>query len=149
MSYNNEELIRHAYQVAEVQDGPAFADCFTPDGTWNDMASTNVNKGHGEIAAGIADVAKTFPDIHRELHAVHVVGDIVFVELTLSATHLGPLNTPAGVIAGTGKKAAWPCLDVFRMVEGKIEKFDCYNSATVLLAQLGVLSNLEAAVAAA
>jgi|SRR5882762_129314 len=147
MSKNNEELIRHAYQVAEIQDGPAFAECFTEDGTWNDMASTMVLKGHDEIAGGISSVAKTFPDIHRELHNVYVNGDIVFVELTLSATHLGPLNTVAGVIPGTGRKAEWPCLDVYRMRDGKIEKFDCYNSATILLDQLGVLSNLEAAAA--
>ena len=65
----------------------------------------------------------------------------------MSATHLGPLNTVAGVIPGTGRKAEWPCLDVYRMRDGKIEKFDCYNSATILLDQLGVLSNLEAAAA--
>jgi hypothetical protein len=37
-----------------------------------------------------------------------------------------------------------PCCDVFRLVGGKIQQFDCYPSATVILGQLGVLGNLGA-----
>jgi hypothetical protein len=40
-----------------------------------------------------------------------------------------------------------PCCDVFRLVNGKIQSFDCYPSGTVIFAQLGVLSNIEAAIA--
>jgi hypothetical protein len=38
-----------------------------------------------------------------------------------------------------------PCADVFELVDGKIKRFDCYPSGTVVLAQLGVLENLSAA----
>jgi hypothetical protein len=34
-------------------------------------------------------------------------------------------------------------------VDGKIQSFNCYPSGTVIFAQLGVLSNIEAAVTAA
>jgi hypothetical protein len=40
-----------------------------------------------------------------------------------------------------------PCCDVFRLVNGKIQSFNCYASGTVIFAHLGVLSNIEAAVA--
>jgi len=39
-----------------------------------------------------------------------------------------------------------PCCDVFRLVNGKIQSFHCYPSGTVMFAQLGVLSNIEAAI---
>jgi len=39
-----------------------------------------------------------------------------------------------------------PCCDVFRLKDGKIQSFNCYPSGTVMLAQLGLLPNLEAAV---
>jgi len=39
-----------------------------------------------------------------------------------------------------------PCWDVFRLVNGKIQSFNCYPPGTVVMAQLGVLSNLEAPV---
>jgi hypothetical protein len=34
---------------------------------------------------------------------------------------------------------------VFRLVDGRIQLFDCYPSGTVILGQLGVLGNLGAA----
>jgi hypothetical protein len=38
-----------------------------------------------------------------------------------------------------------PCCDVFHLKDGKVTSFQCYNAASVLLQQLGVLGNLEAA----
>ena len=38
------------------------------------------------------------------------------------------------------------CCDVFRIVDGRIKTFNCYWSAATVLAQLGVLGNLEGAV---
>jgi hypothetical protein len=37
-----------------------------------------------------------------------------------------------------------PCCDVFRLENGRIQRFDCYPSGTVILGQLGVLGNLGA-----
>ena len=65
-----------------------------------------------------------------------------------SRTHLGPLALPTGTIQPTGKRMDAPCCDVFRLVNGKIQSFDCYPSGTVIFAQLGVLSNIEAAIRA-
>jgi hypothetical protein len=52
---------------------------------------------------------------------------------------------PQGTIPATGNRMDAPCCDVFELVDDKIERFDCYPSGTVLMAQLGVLPNLEAA----
>jgi predicted ester cyclase len=91
--------------------------------------------------------AKAFPDMHRELYRSFSVGDVVVVELALQGTHKGPLPTPMGILPPTGKRMDAPCCDVFRLVNGKIQSFDCYPSGTVIFAQLGVLSNIEAAIA--
>jgi hypothetical protein len=37
-----------------------------------------------------------------------------------------------------------PCCDVFQLVDGKVKRFDCYPSGTIIMSQLGVLTNLEA-----
>jgi hypothetical protein len=34
-----------------------------------------------------------------------------------------------------------PCCDVWELVDGKIKRFDCYPSGTVIMAQLGVLGD--------
>jgi ketosteroid isomerase-like protein len=147
---NNEQIIRRAYDVAEKLDVKGWVDCFTPDGTFTDMSIGVTYRGpEGPTGLGktVEVMAKAFPDMHRELYRFFNVGDVVVVELALQGTHKGPLPTPMGIIPPTGKRMDTPCCDVFRLVNGKIQSFDCYPSGTVMFAQLGVLSNIEAAIA--
>ncbi|MEW2300906.1 nuclear transport factor 2 family protein [Streptomyces sp. NPDC006655] len=146
MSFDNEKIIRNAYQVAEDQDIPGWIDCFTEDGTFTDQSVGITYRGTG-VADPVRNYAQAFPDMHRELYDVYVNGDIVVVELSLNGTHQGELTLPMGSIRATGNAIQVPCCDVFRLREGKIESFNCYPSGTVLMGQLGVLNNLEAALA--
>ncbi|MDO0925003.1 nuclear transport factor 2 family protein [Streptomyces sp. TG1A-8] len=142
---DNEKFIRDAYQVAEAQDIPGWIARFTENGTFTDESVGVTYRGQ-DIGRPVEDYARAFPDMHRELYDVYVRGDVVVVELSLNGTHNGPLTTPMGVIAPTGRTVKVPCCDVFRMRDGRIESFNCYPSGTVLFGQLGVLNNLEAAV---
>ncbi|WP_406435750.1 nuclear transport factor 2 family protein [Streptomyces sp. NBC_00631] len=146
MSLDNEKIIRNAYRVAEDQDIPGWIDCFTEDGTFTDQ-SVGITYRGTEVADPVRNYAQAFPDMHRELYDVYVNGDIVVVELSLNGTHQGELTLPMGSIRATGNTIQVPCCDVFRLREGKIESFNCYPSGTVLMGQLGVLNNLEAALA--
>ena len=74
-----------------------------------------------------------------------VDGDVVIVQLALQGTHDGALHLPFGMLPATGKQMDAPCCDVFKLEDGKINKFDCYPEGSVILGQLGVLSNLGAA----
>jgi hypothetical protein len=82
--------------------------------------------------------------MHRELYKFYVADDIVVVQLALQGTHTGPLEMPFGTIPATGKRMDAPCCDVFQLKDGKILRFDCHPSGTVILSQLGVLANLQA-----
>ncbi|NMO55351.1 nuclear transport factor 2 family protein [Actinoplanes sp. TBRC 11911] len=147
MSFDNEQLIRHLYKVAEDQGGIAFAECFSPEGVFTDMATGRVSRGYDELTKSLEPILETFPDMRRELNNVYVAGDTVIVELTLIATHKGPLPMPGGgVIPPTGIKTETPCCDVFQLKAGKVEVFNCYPEVVVTLAQLGVLSGLGTAV---
>jgi hypothetical protein len=53
-------------------------------------------------------MGKLFPDVHRELHRVNVLGDVVAIEVPIRGTFLGPFETPAGVIQPTGTKLDIP-----------------------------------------
>jgi predicted ester cyclase len=147
---NNEQIIRRAYELAEKVDVKGWVECFTPDGTFTDMSIGVTYRGpDGPTGLGktVEVYAKAFPDMHRELYRVFSVGDVVVVELALQGTHKGPLSTPMGILPPTGKRMDAPCCDVFRIVNGKIQSFNCYPSGTVIFAQLGVLSDIEAATA--
>lgn len=142
---SNEQIIRDAYRIAEDKDIPGWIDCFTADGTFTDESVGVTYRGPDELGVTVEVFAKAFPDMHRETYRYFVAGDTIIVELALQGTHLGPLKLPFGTIPPTGKRMDVPCCDVFRLVNGKIQSFNCYPSGTVMFAQLGVLNNLAAA----
>jgi hypothetical protein len=65
----------------------------------------------------------------------------------LAGNPQGSLALPQGTVPPTGKRMDAPCCDVFRLKDGKIQSFNCHPSGTGILAHLGILTNLEAALA--
>jgi ketosteroid isomerase-like protein len=142
---DNEQIIRRAYKYAEDHDVPGWVGAFAEGGTFTDESTGIVYRGPDEYGI-LVDVYKTaFSDMHRELYTFYVTGDIVVVQLALQGTHDGPLKMAQGTIPPTGKRMDAPCCDVFEVSDGKIKRFDCYPSGSVIMAQLGVLGDLEAA----
>jgi ketosteroid isomerase-like protein len=75
---------------------------------------------------------------------MYTMNDVVVVELAIRGTHEGPLMTPDGTVPATGKAIDVPCCDVFHMKDGKVISFHCYNAASILLQQLGLMGGSEA-----
>ena len=139
---SNEEIIRALYVVARegTQEVPSL---FTQNGYWWDVPAGV--KYHGDDIAHAADIySAAFPDMHRALDELYVDGDVVVVQLSLNGTHQGDLPIGLGTIPATGREFHVPCVDVFSLEDGKVSAFDCYYAGTIMLAQLGVLGNLEA-----
>ena len=147
MTTINERAIRQLYYFAEAktEDLKAFADCYRDDGEFMDMSSGTVYRGKKEVPKTVSTFSKAFPDMHREIHDLNVIGDVVYVELMLQGTHNGPLVLPIGTILPTGRKMNATCFDVFRLIDGKVKLFTCYVETSMIFAQLGVLMHLEAA----
>ena len=145
MTYDSEAILRQAYHAAEgsVLDVAGFVGLFADDGVINlghagiEPLGLQSYRGNqlGELITGIAAY---YPDVHRELHRVNALGDMVAVELSIQGTFLGPLKTPAGIIQPTGAKVDGPCADFWYLREGKIERFDCYIMLDTMRAQMGV-----------
>jgi ketosteroid isomerase-like protein len=138
MTSDNEAIVRKAYQIAEDYDLAGWIAAFTDDGTFTDESIGVVFRGPEELGIQVENYKTAFPDMHRELYHIYVAGDIVVVQLALQGTHNGPLKLPSGTIPPTGKRMDAPCCDVFELSEGKIKRFDCYPSGTVILGQLGI-----------
>jgi ketosteroid isomerase-like protein len=144
---DNEQIIRAAYRIAEDKDSEGWLAAFTAGGTFTDQSIGITYRGR-DRAFPVENYARAFPDMHRELYGVYVTGHIVVVQLALQGTHNGPLSLGNGTLERTGNRMDAPCCDVFQLVDGKIERFDCYPSGTVILTQLGVLGALDDAVQA-
>ena len=142
----NEQVIRTLYSLAEgnAKDTSKFVSMFTDDGYFYDVGAGKKYFGR-EIGETVDIYAAAFPDMHRELYSIHSFGDHVLVELSLNGTHKGDLVLPAGSIAPTGKQMHAPTCDVFRLMDGKVISFHCYVAVPILLEQLGVFMNLQAA----
>jgi ketosteroid isomerase-like protein len=141
---SNEEFVRRAYEIAEAKDIEGWIDCFTPDGIFIDNSVAVTYRGPSEVAKPVEYYGAAFSDMHRELYDVFVDGDVVIVQLALQGTHDGALHLPFGVLPATGERMDAPCCDVFKLKDGRIHQFDCYPEGSVILSQLGVLSNLGA-----
>ena len=139
---SHEEIIRNLYAVAEKAP-KTFRSLFTKNGYWWDVPAGITYRGD-EVARAADIYSAAFPDMHRELSKLYFDGDVVVVELSLNGTHKGDLPMGLGTLGATGKEFHIPCVDVFHVEDGKVSAFDCHYAGTVMLAQLGVLGNLEA-----
>ena len=144
MELENEQIVRKAYQIAEDKDISGWVAAFTEDGTFTDESIEVVYRGPNELGKTVEIYATAFPDMHREIYQVYSTGNIVAVQLALQGTHLGPLSLPRGTIPPTGKRMDAPCCDIFELADGRIKRFDCYPSGSVVLTQLGVIGDLDA-----
>ena len=152
MTTDTEALVRRAYHLAEgdVLDGQGFIDLFAEDGVLNGIGGVSGQdslrgKQLGDL---IVWMGKLLPDVHRELHRVNVLGDVVAIDLSIRGTFLGPFETPAGVIQPTGVKLDIPTADFWYVRDGKVQEFNCHIGFTRMFAQLGVLPDFASAVAA-
>jgi ketosteroid isomerase-like protein len=152
MTTETEALVRRAYYLAEgdVLDGQGFIDLFAEDGVLNGIGGVSGQdslrgKQLGDL---IVWMGKLLPDVHRELHRVNVLGDVVAIELSIRGTFLGPFETPVGVIQPTGVKLDIPTADFWYVRDGKVREFNCHIGFTRMFAQLGVLPDFASAVGA-
>ena len=157
MTTDAETVVRRAYHAAEghVMDVRGFLDLFADGGVINMGHAGREHGGVGQesyrgeqLGEAVLSTAKLFPDVHRELHRVNVLGDTVAVELSIRGTFLGPLETPAGLVRPTGATVDIPGADFWYLRDGKIERFDCYAMSSTMLAQIGVRPDFASAVAA-
>ena len=141
----NVTVVRNAYAVAERKDLEGWIDAFTPDGVFTDNSIGESYRGRA-LSDPVRNYGTAFSNMHRELYRIYAAdGNIVVVQLALQGTHDGPREFPVGVLSPTGKQMNAPCCDVFELEDGKIKRFDCYPEGSIILAQLGVLNNLSAA----
>jgi len=147
MATDAETVVRRAYHAAEgnVMDVQGFIDLFADDGVIN--AGQKSYRGEN-LSYAVVFLGKLAPDVHRELHRVHVMGNVVAVELSIRGTFNGPFETPAGVIQPTGAKLDVPGTDFWYVEDGKIKEFNCYVSVSIMLEQMGIQADFASAVEA-
>ncbi|MFK4871538.1 ester cyclase [Novosphingobium sp. ZW T3_23] len=131
------QTIKDLYAAAEGDrlDLASFLRCFSGDGYVRNVPAQMDFRGQ-DIALVASGMADAFPDIHREIFSISAAENLIVVELAIRGTHQGTLMTPTGPVPATGKRIDVPCCDVFRMKDGKVVSFHCYNAANIMQQQL-------------
>jgi ketosteroid isomerase-like protein len=134
---SDREMIMELYAAAEGSslDLDKFLSFFSDDAYVRNVPAEMDFRGK-DIAMVAGGMASAFPDVHREILSIDSMNGAVFVELAIRGTHKGDLALPTGILPPTGNAVDVPCCDVFRIRNGKVVSFHCYNAASVMLQQL-------------
>jgi ketosteroid isomerase-like protein len=120
-----------------VPDGPAaeaaFAELYAPEFTLNGSPATPA-----DLVAQARELAATYSDVRREVTDwIETPGRVAFA-FVLHARHTGPLRTPLGVVAPTGRTVAIRVMDILTLTDGRI------TAVVAVPDQLGLLTQLNA-----
>src|SRR5207253_10894138 len=97
MNYDNEAIVRNAYHTAEgnVLDIPGWIDSCTEDGVFNNVTGEESYRGE-HLKDVVIAFGQMISDVHRELHRLIIMDDVVAIELTIQGTFRGAMKTTAG-----------------------------------------------------
>ena len=110
----------------------------TADFAYDEVATGRKTQGADEVVALWQGWAAALPDSKGTFNRALVSGNTVVLELTWKGTHKGPLQTPKGPIAPTGKSIEVRAINVFEIAGEKARIQRQYFDMTTLLQQIGV-----------
>ncbi len=110
----------------------------TDDFVYDEVATQRKVQGADQAIAIWQGWAAAFPDSKGIFHSATASGSTAVLEVTWQGTHKGPLETPKGSIAPTGKRIEVRGCAVIELVGDKAKVQRHYFDMATLLQQLGV-----------
>jgi len=110
----------------------------TPNYHYDEVATHRAVDGIDKVLDVWKGWAKAFPDSKATFHDAFASGDTVVVELTWKGTHTGPLATPSGEVAPTGKSINLRAVQIQEVKNGKVARTRQYFDMATLMSQLGL-----------
>jgi steroid delta-isomerase-like uncharacterized protein len=108
--------------------------------TYEEIATQRKADGVDQAIAIWQGWAAALPDSRATFNNAVVSGDTVVLEVTWNGTHTGPLQTPTGALAPTGRRIQLRACQVFQIAGGKAQSMRQYFDMATLMQQLGVTS---------
>lgn len=86
-----------------------------------------------------------FPDLKIDIEIEIAEGDMVGGRLRQRGTHTGPMMSPTGTIAATGKPVDFTEVAMLKIADGKVARSWYWTDMIGLLTQIGVIAAPPAA----
>jgi steroid delta-isomerase-like uncharacterized protein len=110
----------------------------TPDFIYDEVPTRRRVQGPDQTLEIWRGWASAFPDSRATFHGAVAAGNTVVLELTWNGTHQGPLQTPGGPVAPTGKRIDVRACAVIEMAGDKAKLQRHYFDMATLFDQLGL-----------
>jgi steroid delta-isomerase-like uncharacterized protein len=110
----------------------------TTDFVYDEVGTQRKTQGIDQVIALWQGWAAALPDSKCTFDNAVASGDTVVLELTWRGTHKGPLQTPKGPIAPTGKQIEIRACNVVQLEGEKVKLQRHYFDMATMLQQLGV-----------
>jgi steroid delta-isomerase-like uncharacterized protein len=112
----------------------------TPDFVYDEVATRRKVTGADQTIEVWKGWAQAFPDSKGSFQGTHVADDgTVVLEVTWTGTHQGPLQTPRGPIAPTGRRIEVRACAVVEVAGDRARAQRHYFDMATLLQQIGVM----------
>jgi steroid delta-isomerase-like uncharacterized protein len=119
------------------KDWTAVAAVLAPGCVYDEVATHRRVQGVNDIMAAWRGWATAIPDSRASFDSISVSGNTVTLELTWRGVHTGPLETPAGALAPSGRSMDIRACQVVEVADGKVQSIRHYFDMATLLRQLG------------
>ena len=142
-----EETIRKLFDGFNSKDYDAIVALVADDFELIDCASGERYTGPEGARRNAEGWLMPFADVKVELLNVVTSGDWAVAEAVGRGTHTGPMQTPMGEVAPTGRKMELHFCSVIRVQDGKIVEERDYYDAMTIANQLGLMPEPAASTA--
>lgn len=132
------DVAKASLKAYSEKNWDALRDLCAPGIVYEEFATHRKIQGVDNFLKTLQQWATAFPDSKATIHNAYVSGNTVVLEITWRGTHKGPLATPGGQIAPTGKTTEVPACQVFEIEHGKGKLLRHYFDMATLMQQLGI-----------
>jgi steroid delta-isomerase-like uncharacterized protein len=109
----------------------------TPNVVYDEVATHRRITGVNDMLTAWKGWATALPDSKASFDSAVVSGNTVTLELTWRGTHTGPMQTPRGEIAPTGRAIELRACQIVDVADGKATSIRQYFDLATLLQQIG------------
>ncbi len=147
MAEDSASIIQKVFDAYNAKDYDAIEALAADDFELIDCASGEKYSGPEGARRNAEGWLIPFPDAKVEVLNVVASGDWAVAEAVGRGTHSGPMQTPMGEVAPTGKKMELHFCSLIKVRDGKVVEGRDYYDAMTIASQLGLMPEPAASTA--
>ena len=131
------ELAKEQVIAYNEKDWDRARAALAPEVVYEEFGTQRKLKGVDDVLTAWKGWATAIPDARATFQSELVSGNTAVLEITWTGTHDGPLQTPNGEIAPTGKKIELRAIQVVDVANDRVKSVRQYFDMGTLLKQIG------------